>query len=296
VKRFRNVTVLKGGFSSERSVSLDSGAAVARALRERGYEVAEADVEGRDVVLPDPTDVVFIALHGEFGEDGGVQELLERRGVPYTGSGPEASRIAFDKKLARAAFAAAQVPVPAGITLTEPTSDMPMPPPIIVKPTRQGSSIGCHRVTRFEEWHTAVRDALSYNGEVVVEEFIAGLEITVGFVGQVALPPVEIRAPDGEYSYDAKYGGKARYFCPAPLKVALLQRIVATARRAYRAVGAEGFGRVDMRVTPDGEIYVLELNSIPGFTPHSLLPKAAAAAGIAFPDLCERILNLARTP
>lgn len=290
------MTVLKGGFTAERDVSLRSGAAIARGLRAKGYAVTEIDVESREFALPPKTDAVFIALHGEFGEDGELQAILESKGIPYTGSGPESLRVAFDKKLTRETLAAAGIPVPAGAILTAPSPVCPIALPAVVKPTRQGSSVGCHRVFDADDWFDAVRDALSYHGEAVVETYIPGRELTVGVVGDQVLPVVEIRAPEGYYDYRAKYTkGLTEYLCPAPLKVAETEEAQVLAMRVFRALGAEGLGRVDFRLTPEGGLFVLELNSIPGFTETSLLPKAAAAAGIDFATLCDRILNLART-
>lgn len=292
---FKRVAVLKGGFTAERDVSLRSGAAVARGLRAKGYAVTEVDVESREFELPAKTDVVFIALHGEFGEDGDLQSILEGKGIPYTGSGPESCRLAFDKRLTRETLAAEGIPVPAGAIVTKPLPLCPIDFPAIVKPTRQGSSVGCHRVFDADDWYDGVRDALSYHGEAVVEAFIPGRELTVGIVGDQVLPVVEIRAPEGYYDYRAKYTkGLTEYLCPAPLKVAETEAAQALALKVFGALRAEGLGRVDFRMTPGGDLFVLELNSIPGFTETSLLPKAAEVAGIDFASLCDRILNLAR--
>lgn len=292
---FKRVAVLKGGFTAERDVSLRSGAAVARGLRAKGYAVTEVDVESREFELPAKTDVVFIALHGEFGEDGDLQSILAGKGIPYTGSGPESCRLAFDKRLTRETLAAEGIPVPAGAIVTKPLPLCPIDFPAIVKPTRQGSSVGCHRVFDADDWYDGARDALSYHGEAVVEAFIPGRELTVGIVGDQVLPVVEIRAPEGYYDYRAKYTkGLTEYLCPAPLKVAETEAAQALALKVFRALRAEGLGRVDFRMTPGGDLFVLELNSIPGFTETSLLPKAAEVAGIDFASLCDRILNLAR--
>ncbi|MBU4459180.1 MAG: D-alanine--D-alanine ligase [Verrucomicrobia bacterium] len=293
-KKSKKVAVLMGGFTTERDVSLRSGAAIARGLRAKGHTVTEVDIESREFVLPAKTDVVFIALHGEFGEDGELQSMLEARGVPYTGSGPESCRIAFDKRLTREALVAAGIPVPPGEILRAPTPLCPIELPAVVKPTRQGSSVGCHRVLDADDWYETVRDALSYNGEAVVETYIPGRELTVGIVGERVLPLVEIRAPGGCYDYRAKYtAGITEYLCPAPLKMAETEEVQALAGRVFEVLKGRGLGRVDLRMTPEGGFYVLELNSIPGFTETSLLPKAAAVAGLDFPDLCDRILNLA---
>jgi D-alanine-D-alanine ligase len=257
-KRFKRVVVLKGGPSSEREVSLRSGAAVARGLRDAGYEVIEVDVRDRTVDLPKTVEAVFIALHGEFGEDGQVQSLLEQRGLPYTGSGPLASRISFDK------------------------------------PPCQGSTIGVFRVFEEKDWMPAFREALQYDGEVLVEDFIPGRELTVGIVGETVLPPIEILAPDGWYDYDAKYSkGQSRHLCPAPLDSVTATRCQTIALETFRALKCRGLGRTDFRLMDDGALYVLELNNIPGFTETSLLPEAAQAAGIGFSSLCEQIMEMA---
>lgn len=293
-REFHHVSVLLGGISEEREVSLRSGAAIARGLRAAGYRVTEVDVRSPELDLPEGTDAAFLALHGRFGEDGTVQTLLRERGVPYTGCGPEASRVAFDKTLTRQRLQDAKVAVPPGRSLTRAGEHPPLPCPLVVKPARQGSSVGCHFVFDPSEWGAAVEDALRYGGEAVVETFIEGSELTVGFVGDDALPVIEIRAPQGRYDTRAKYtAGLTEYLVPAPLPAGELDRIRDLASRAYRALDGRGMGRVDLRRSPGGDLYVLELNTLPGFTETSLLPKAAAAAGLSFPALCDRILQLA---
>jgi len=284
-----------GGTSDERPVSLKSGAAVANGWRAAGYDVAEADVVSEErLPIPAGTEAVFVALHGRFGEDGGAQALLRAMGMPYTGSGPESSRLAFDKTLARAALARAGVPIPEGLTLYADPGACPIPLPAVVKPARQGSSIGCGVVETPGAWAAAYAQAAAHGGDVVVETFIPGRELTVGIVDGEPLPVVEIVAPGGRYDYTAKYTpGVTRYLVPAPLPSAVAAGVRACALDVFRALGASDFGRADFRLDPEGRWYALELNSIPGFTETSLLPKAAAAAGIAFPDLCDRILNLA---
>lgn len=293
--RYQRVTVLSGGWSSEREVSLRSGAAVARGLLALGCAVETLDVRAPGLSLPAGTEAVFIALHGRYGEDGGVQRELEALGVPYTGSGPDSCRRSFDKALTRAACRAAGLPVPEGVVLTGPADGSPLPLPVVVKPTREGSSVGCHRVMEAGAWPAAVRDALACHGEALVETFIPGRELTVGVVGDTVLPAVEICAPDGYYDYEAKYtAGRTRYLCPAPLEEGAAAELAILAAEVFRALDADGFARVDFRMTPEGRPFILELNSVPGFTETSLLPKAAAAAGIAFPELCGRILDRAR--
>ncbi len=294
-KRFRRVAVLMGGTSAERAVSMKSGAAVARGLRAAGYEVAEVDVVSEDrLPIPAGTEAVFIALHGAFGEDGGAQSLLRAMGIPYTGSGPESCRLAFDKTLARDAMARAGVPIPEGVTIHADPGACPIPLPAVVKPARQGSSIGCSRVESPDAWAAAFAAAWAHGSDVVVERFIAGRELTVGIVAGEVLPVVEIVAPDDHFSYWAKYTpGVTQYRVPAPLPEPTAEGVRACARRVFEALGASDFGRADFRLAPDGSWFALELNTIPGFTETSLLPKAAAAAGLPFPELCDRILNLA---
>ena len=293
-KRFSKVGVLKGGPSAEREVSLRSGAAVAGGLRQAGYSVVEIDVTAPQLDLPPGLDGVFIALHGEFGEDGQAQALLEQRGVPYTGSNAGASRASFDKRLSKRAFVDAGIPTPA-YELVRAAGTTRMPLPVVIKPPCQGSTIGIHKVARKSQWAAALRDALRYGDEILVEEYIPGRELTVGILGGEALPVVEIVAPDGWYDYQAKYHGQGRteYRVPAPLPDSLAQRCRQLAADTFRALGCRGFARVDFRLTDDGRPFVLELNNIPGFTESSLLPKAARAAGIEFPDLCARIMEMA---
>lgn len=295
MKRFKQVAVLKGGWGSEREVSLRSGAAVARGLREAGYAVEEIDVVSEALALPASVEAVFIALHGAFGEDGGVQAWLDARGLPYTGSGAASCRLAFDKHRTRDCLAAAGLPVAPGVVLTAPADAPPLPLPLVVKPCREGSSVGCHRVFEAAEWAPAVADALRFDREALVETYIPGRELTVGVLDEEPLPIVEIRPRGGYYDYQSKYtSGMTDYLVPAPLSGPDTARVQALALAVFRALGARGFGRVDVRMTPEGAPFVLELNSIPGFTETSLLPKAAAAAGIKFSALCDRILNNAR--
>ncbi len=292
-RQFKKVAVLKGGPSSERTISLKSGAAVANGLRAAGYEVIEVDVTGRSLDLPEPVDAVFIALHGEFGEDGQIQKLLEARKLPYTGSGPDASLRSFDKRLSKKVFVEAGIPTARYETLG-PDSPLTLPLPIVVKPPCQGSTIGIFKISSPGEWAAAFRESLKYDGEIIAESFIPGRELTVGVVGNTALPVIEILAPDGWYDFDAKYSkGQSRHLCPAPLDATLAKRASEIALSTFKALGCRGLGRVDFRLTEAGELFVLELNNIPGFTETSLLPEAAQAAGIDFPTLCSRIMEMA---
>ncbi len=292
-KRFSRVAVLKGGFSKEREVSLRSGAAVAEGLRQAGYVVDEVDILDKDFTVPSGVEAAFITLHGIFGEDGQIQQILEQKHIPYTGAGPQASWLAFAKNLAKDIMTRHKISTPVYEILRQGHART-LPLPVVVKPIRQGSSFGVHRVLLEDEWPTALAEAMTYNNEVLVEEYIAGQELTVGIVGQEVLPVIEIRAPEGNYDFHAKYTkGVTEYIVPAPLAeehTALSQRL---ALETYHALQCRGLGRVDLRLSPDGRIYVLELNSIPGFTETSLLPKAAKAAGYSFPSLCERIIEMA---
>ena len=290
---FNNVAVLKGGPSSERSVSLKSGSAVAKGLRESGYSVSEIDVTERSVNLPAGIEAVFIALHGEFGEDGEVQRILESRRIPYTGSGPKASAASFDKRIAKRILAENKILTPEYEVLKRGMTPR-IGLPAVVKPARQGSSIGVYRVFAEKDWKPALDGAFAYDDELIVEKYIKGRELTAGVVGKEVFPVVEIVAPDDWYNYDAKYtGGRTEYLVPAPVSVETAARCSAAAAGTFSALGCRGMGRVDFRLAEDGKAYVLELNNIPGFTETSLLPKAALAAGITFARLCDRIMKSA---
>jgi D-alanine-D-alanine ligase len=292
-RRFQKVAVLMGGPSAERDVSLRSGAAVTVGLCQKGYWVHAIDVTSRRLRIPAGVEAVFIALHGEFGEDGELQAVLDGKGLPYTGSGPAASRASFDKVACKRILEAAGIPTAAWEVV--PRGGRPARrPPAVVKPPRQGSSIGVSRVRRAAEWRAALAAARKYGDDVLVEEYLPGAELTVGLVGRDVLPVIEVRARGGSYDYRAKYTpGFTQYLCPAPIRPALARACQALAQRTFAALGCRGMGRVDLRLTAAGAPRVLEMNTIPGFTATSLLPKAAAAAGVAFPDLCERVLNLA---
>lgn len=289
---FRKVAVLMGGPSSEREVSLRSGRAVATGLRDAGYDVTEVDLPGYEIDLPAEIEAVFIALHGTFGEDGDAQAILDSMGIPYTGSGAAASRAAFDKVLSKKAFDEGGIATPA-YEIIHAGEKSRLALPVVVKPPRQGSSIGVHRVMDESAWEAAIEDALVYDDEVLVEEYIEGRELTVGIVDDKILPLVEIAAPDAWYDYEAKYGGGSRYLVPAPVEEEVAECCRDLSVRTFKALGCRGFGRVDFRVDAAGQPYTLELNSIPGFTETSLLPKAAGAAGMSFAGLCDRIMQTA---
>ena len=290
-----NITVMLGGPSAEREVSLRSGAAVAKALRSLGHEVQELDPRDESWVLPPKTDVVFLALHGTYGEDGTVQRRLDELGALYTGCDAEASRIAFDKVLTKQRCVEARVPTAKFLVVN--SEKIPWPkgwqPPLVVKPVRQGSSVGLQFVERIEDWQNALAEALKFDAEVLVEEKIVGRETTVGILGGEPLPIVEVRPKTGSYDYKNKYtAGCTEYFCPAEFDSATTKRIQAAALGAFQAIGGRDYARVDVMVR-GGEPVVLEVNTLPGMTETSLLPKAAAAAGLNYAQLCQRMVELA---
>ena len=295
-RRFDRVAVMMGGISSEREVSLHSGNAVLAALREAGYRAIpmvldKASIEG----LPRDVEAVFLALHGAYGEDGGGQADLDRAGFPYTGSGSLASRLAMDKVASKRLLENAGIPTPAYEVLSPERATTTLALPLVVKPPRDGSSLGVKRVRDPSEWAPALAAARAIDPEVLVERYIPGSEWTVGIVGAEILPVVEIRARDDWYDYDAKYvDHDTQYLFPGD---AADRELVAHCRRlawdTFEVLGGRGLGRVDFRIAPDGRPYVLELNTIPGFTDTSLVPKAAARAGLSFSALCARILEYA---
>jgi D-alanine-D-alanine ligase len=287
-----HLAVLKGGPSAEREVSLRSGAAAAEALREAGYEVGEVIVDDASFIVPDGTDLAFLALHGTFGEDGQVQEILVARGIPFTGAGAEVSRIAFDKEMTKAKLRQHGVPTPEG-QLVRRLEEITLPLPVFIKPNAQGSSVGTHPATTPQELAAALADALKFDTAVLVERFIRGRELTVGVLGDKVLPIVEIHPLDGFYDYTNKYTkGRTEYFCPARLPQEITSLIQQYALTAHRAIGDPVYSRIDFLLEEDVFPCCLEINTIPGMTATSLLPKAAAAAGITFPQLCRRIVEL----
>ena len=285
-----------GGTSAEREVSLKTGTAVAGALRSLGHEVRELDPRDEAWSLPEATGVVFLALHGSYGEDGAVQQRLEELGVPYTGCGPEASRIAFDKVLTKQRCLDENIPTARFMVFDSPGASWPMgwQPPVVLKPVRQGSSVGLQFVDRVADWSAALSEALRYDTQVLLEERIVGRETTVAILDGRALPVVEIRPKKGSYDYANKYtAGATEYLCPAPFDAPVLEAIQNAALGAFEAIGGRDYARVDVMVRPTGEPVVLEVNTLPGMTETSLFPKAAAAAGINYAELCQRMVDLA---
>lgn len=297
-----NIALLMGGPGSEREVSLVSGRAVAAALREYGFaHVTEVDVHDERPTLPEGTELAYNVIHGTFGEDGRVQAWLESLGIPYTGAGVAASRNCFDKVATKRILTAAGVPTPDGETL-RPADGETMPGriavPCVVKPPCEGSSVGVHIVRDAAELPAAIADAARYGSEVLVEEFIEGRELTVGIFDGRALPVIHICPRTGFYDLSNKYpwmnmGGKTDYICPADLPDDVTARVQQAAEDAYKALGVEVYARVDVLLREsDMQPFVLEINTIPGMTGSSLLPKAAAAAGISYGQLCADIAEL----
>ncbi len=295
------IGVLCGGPSNEREVSLASGEAVASALAGAGREVVrgvldEGSASELDALLS-RADVFFVALHGKFGEDGTLQALLEERGAVYTGSGPESSRVCFDKITARRVFAENGIPHPRGRVLRrgeEIAEEVARMLPCVVKPAASGSSIGVSIIREASELPRALERAFAEDDRVLAEEYVAGRELTVGFLGERVLPIIELRPAREFYDYDAKYADEATgYICPAALPERTAGEVASLAERAFRALDCRDLGRIDLILGKDERPSFLEMNTIPGFTSHSLVPKAAAAAGIGFGELCAEVLRSA---
>ena len=286
-----NIAVLMGGPSAEREVSLMSGRAVVLALESKGHRVVSIDPkDGEGVRIPEGIDAVFLALHGTYGEDGEVQKALESAGLPYTGSGPEASRIAFDKLTSKRIFIERGLPTPGFTTVLDINANMPtdLGAHLVVKPICQGSSVGLHFVSNEAEWDKALRDVLKYGDQALVEQRIQGRELTVGILDGKACPIVEISTNDkAAYDYEHKYTvGASQYTCPAELDGSTTRLCQRVALEAFNALGCESYGRVDL-LLEKGQALLLEVNTLPGMTKTSLLPMSAAAHGMAFAELCE---------
>lgn len=297
LKKDTKIALLMGGPGSERDVSIASGNGVLEALRSEGFtNVTPVLVDNERPEIPEGTELCYNMIHGTYGEDGGLQSYLEELGLPYTGAGSETSRNCFDKVLTKKFFISGQVPTPLSETIA--AGQMPtLPVPCVIKPPCEGSSVGVHIVNDAAELPAAVEDASRYGKEILVEEYIKGKELTVAIFNGEALPVVHICPRSGFYDmnnkYPSLYGGVGSdYICPADISEEETKAVQAAAVAAYKALGVEVYGRVDVLLTDDGKPYVLEINTIPGMTGASLFPKAAKAAGISYGELCTRIAEV----
>ncbi len=295
---FGKVAVLMGGPSAEREVSLISGKAVLEALCSKGVDAHAFDPAERDLfdLRREGFARVFIALHGRFGEDGTVQGALEVMRIPYTGSGVMASALAMDKWRTKLVWEASGIPTPRFAILGA-DSDWEkvlklLGLPLIVKPAREGSTLGITKVRSPTELVPAYRFAARFDALVLAEEFVAGQELTASVLGDTALPLIRIEAPGGNYDYQNKYfTDDTKYHCPSGIRADLEEEIRAVALKSFRVLGCRGWGRADVMLRPDGAYSFLEMNTSPGMTGHSLVPMAARAAGLSYADLCLRILE-----
>ena len=291
---------MMGGVSAEREISLRSGEAIVKALRGRGYDVCPIDV-GYDIaerLISEQIRVAFIALHGRFGEDGTIQGMLEIMRIPYTGSGVLASALSMDKIMSKRIFAAHAIPTPASHILQEAEGvkealeKLNFPFPIVVKPASEGSTIGVTIVHDKEGLAQAIEQTRRYDHRLLLEDYIKGREITLGVLNGQPLPIIEIAPKGGFYDYRAKYTkGETEYILPPRIPPKAHEEAERIGLEAYKALGCEGCSRVDMMADGKADIFVLEINSMPGMTETSLVPKAAHSAGIDFPELVERILK-----
>ena len=298
---FGKIAVLMGGLSAEREISLMSGGNVLEALRKAGVDAHAFDPAEREIfeLKRDGFARVFIALHGRYGEDGTVQGALELMRIPYTGSGVMASALAMDKVRTKMVWTAAGIPTPR-FEVIDAQSDWAgvasrLGLPLIVKPVREGSTIGLTKVLQAVDLAQAYATAAKHDPLVMAEEFISGQELTAGFLGDTALPLIRIEAPQGNYDYQNKYfSDETKYHCPCGLPEVEEQRIRDLVMKSARALGCAGWGRADLIRRADGSVQFLEMNTSPGMTGHSLVPMAARQAGLSFNDLVLRILELAR--
>jgi D-alanine-D-alanine ligase len=291
------IAVLMGGPGSERPVSLASGAGVVKALHSLGAEVFEVDVQGPDFELPPQIDLAFNVVHGTFGEDGQLQRELERRGVRYTGEGVAGSELAIDKIATKRRLQERGVPT-APFEVLHGDGSPSLPLPYVLKAPKEGSSVGVYILRDAAEVAQRLQDVRRYTDDVLVEAFVAGRELTVGVLGTQALPIVEIKAKQDFYNFENKYpflnpnAAGADHWCPAPIAPELTLQIQQIAVSAHRALDLEVYSRVDVLFSETDGPVVLEINTIPGMTEVSLLPEAAAAAGISYAQLCERVITL----
>jgi D-alanine-D-alanine ligase len=297
---FGKVAVLMGGPSAEREISLISGKAVLAALRSKGVDAHAFDPAEREIfeLRRDGFARAFIALHGRFGEDGTVQGALEVLRLPYTGSGVMASALAMDKWRTKLVWSAAGIPTPRYVMARRDTDwdkvVAKLGLPLIMKPAREGSTIGLTKVASKSDMVPAYEMAAKFDDLVLAEEFVAGQELTASVLGDTALPLVRIEAPQGNYDYQNKYfTDDTKYYCPAGVRPEIEDEIRAVTLKSFRVLGCRGWGRADVMLRPDGTYSFLEMNTSPGMTGHSLVPMAARAAGLEYPDLCVRILESA---
>ena len=296
----KKIAVLMGGPGAEREVSLASGNAVLKALLGLGLDAVGVDVTTTEIDLPEGTDLAFNVIHGTFGEDGQLQDAMEKLGVPYTGAGSASSKLAIHKSLAKERFLAAGVPTARSETVSLSHGAIPnltIKAPLVIKPPLEGSSVGIQIVKSQDEVSGALLKAAEKYDEVLIEEFIEGKELTVGILNDLPLPIVRITPPEGVYDMASKYpwlsGAKgSEYQCPADLDLETTMAVQAAALAAHRSLGVEIYSRVDVLLDSQNRPFVLEANTIPGMTETSLLPKAAAAAGISFSELCKTIAEL----
>lgn len=294
-----------GGIGEERTISIQSGNCVAQALKEAGFNIVTADVQpdNLDILECDDIDVFFVAMHGRFGEDGQLQQILQDRSLCYTGSGPEASRLAFDKMASKEAFAAAGIDVPPAVQFAPEVGKQELERQLeqladvyVIKPLKQGSSVGISIVADPREAISTAQRTCAEFGDCMIEQFIPAREITVGILGRKTLPIVEIRSKTGFYDYRAKYiDEQTEYLFDTITDATLTAKIEASALSCFDVLGCRGFARVDFVLGDNGIPYALEVNTIPGFTNHSLLPKAAAKTGLSMSDLCEQIVDAAHS-
>jgi len=298
--RFGKVAVLFGGRSAEREVSLKSGAAVLAALLRSGVDAHAFDPADRDLqsLRDEGFDRAFIALHGRFGEDGTVQGALELLGIPYTGSGVMASALGMDKWRSKLVWQAGKLPVPEFVMLDELSDSAAVVAqlglPLFVKPANEGSSVGISKVKTEQELHAAYLNAAQHDKLVIAESYIGGGEFTVAILGEQALPVIKIEPASEFYDFEAKYlRDDTLYRCPSGLAAEQEAQMQSLAKRAFKLIGGQGWGRVDFLMSESGQPYVLEANTSPGMTDHSLVPMAARQAGISFEELVMRVLELA---
>lgn len=296
--RNKRIGVIMGGPSSEREVSLRTGQGVLDALRARGHDAVGIDWRAGEslpaALQQNAIEVAFIALHGVWGEDGCVQGLCECLSIPYTGSGVMGSAIAMDKVMSKRIFEQVGVPQARWRIYRSPADVAAVGYPLVVKPSREGSSVGVSIVHRDDELDRALAEAARHHGEVLLEEYVAGREINLGVLDGAVLGDVEVRPAAEFYSYEAKYQrGDTQYLCPAPVSADERDRLGAIALRAHEALGCSGYSRVDLILAASGRVICLEVNTLPGLTGTSLLPKIATAGGMDYATLCERILAAA---